>query len=126
MLALSPSTMVLIWAGVLIVVVAVGGGLLIAYRRRVFAKDTPDKSGFLESLRAMRNRGEISSEEYDATRKRMAARVAGVATPPVGPRPAPVAEPGLRVAKPGFDLTGAPLPPADPTPDKPESGEQRS
>lgn len=125
MLALSPSTMVLIWAGVLIVVVVVGGGLLIAYRRRLFAKDTPDQSGFLESLRAMRNRGEISSEEYDAMRKRMAARIAGVGTPPAGPRPAP-AEPGLLIAKPGFDLTGAPLPPGDATPDKPDSGEQRS
>ena len=40
--------------GVLIAVVAVGGGVLLAYRRRILEKGTEDQAGLLDSLRAMR------------------------------------------------------------------------
>lgn len=109
-LALAPTTQVLIWVGVLIVVVAVGGGVLLAYRRRILDKGTQDQAGLLDSLRAMRDSGQITPDEFDAARKRMAARVAGVAPPPsAASRPLP-ADPAVRKAHPGFDLTGAPLP----------------
>jgi hypothetical protein len=124
-------TPLLIWLGVLILVAAVGGALLMAYRRRIFGNESSSQTGLLDDLRAMRDQGQITAEEYDAARKRMAARLAGVAPPPSAAVP-PVADPGVRSAKPGFDLTGAPLPssirplrpmrplaPPPQTPDKP-------
>lgn len=119
-LALSPTTSVLIWVGVLIVTVIAAGGAVLAFRRRLFDKGGEDTGGILDSLREMRNQGQITTEEFDAARKRMAARIAGVAPPPsVATRPQ-TRQLGVRTAKPGFDLTGAPLPPpGGPTPDKP-------
>ncbi len=128
-LALAPTTQVLIWVGVLIVVVAVGGGVLLAYRRRILDKGTQDQGGLLDSLRAMRDSGHITPDEFDAARKRMAARVAGV-PPPLSASTRPLAmDPAVRKAQPGFDLTGAPLPKQeeeegpDKSPEAPGDGE---
>lgn len=123
-----PLIPLLVWLGILIVVAVVGGALLMVYRRRLFAPDSSSQAGLLDDLRAMRDQGQISPEEYDAARKRMAARVAGVPVPPIA---APRLEADIRTAEPGFDLTGAPLPgtvrplkplrpfPPGRTPDKP-------
>lgn len=126
-LGLTPVASVLVWAALLIVAVAVGGGALLAYRRRLFARDAGAESGILNSLRGMRDRGQITQAEFDAARKRMAARVAGVAPPPSAVAAPRTPDAGARVAKPGLDLTGAPLPRpretgADETPDKPGGG----
>lgn len=118
----------LLTIGVLILAVVVLGIVVVLLRRRLLAKDAAaDHGGLLDGLRGMRDRGEISVEEYDAARRRMVAKLSGQ---PVAPGPsAPVrgraqapsssgASPGVsavrggdaRVARPGFDLTGAPLP----------------
>lgn len=105
-----------IMLGVLIVVVVAMGIAMLVIRRRLLEKEgAAGQEGLMAGLREMRNRGEISPEEYDAARRTMAARAAGVAPAQAGVKRQP--EPGAagpgggaRVAKPGFDLTGAPLP----------------
>lgn len=93
-----------VWLGVgVAVVVAAGTGLLV-YRRRVLS-DQPSadaRSGLMQGLRAMRDRGELSAEEYDAARHALAGGA--------GKSGRPKAAPDARVAPRGFDLTGAPLP----------------
>jgi hypothetical protein len=121
-LGLARETQILISVAVVIVVVALGGSALLMFRRRLFDKGGPDPGGLLDSLRAMRDRGQITPAEFDAARKRMAAKMAGVAPPPSAAPRAPARDPALRTARPGFDLTGAPLPTARPggTTDKPD------
>lgn len=92
--------------GLMIAALVAAGLILLAYRRRVLANDDPTTdASLMQSLRDMRDRGEISREEFDAMRARMAAKLRD-RTPP--PRPEP--SPSERRARPGFDLTGAPLP----------------
>ncbi len=82
---------VFVWVGLLILV-TIGGGLAILFvRRRLLAKESAadTSAGLMQSLRAMRDRGEISPEEYEATRKAMAGKVLG-RTPP---RPTPPRQP---------------------------------
>jgi len=111
-----------IWIGVLLVVTLVAGGVILAMRRRLLgAKDADELSGsMLDDLRSMRSRGEISEEEYDYTRKTIAARAAGREPPP---RPdslrSPPAPDGAIAARPGYDLTGAPLPGREDPPERP-------
>jgi hypothetical protein len=73
------ATSIIVWAGVLIAVIMVGGLLLMWLRRRMFMADSMEQAGgLMESLRKMRDTGQMSQEEYDAARKAMAARVAKV------------------------------------------------
>jgi hypothetical protein len=88
----------------------------------VLGAPSEDQSTILENLRAMRDQGQISLEEFDSVRKRMAAKVAGVAPPPSAAKPGS-ADPGVRIARPGFDLTGSPLPGRPP--DEPPGGHGR-
>jgi hypothetical protein len=72
----------LLWAlGILLLIVVVGGVALMVFRRRLTEKESGNKSmdaGFsLSDLRAMRDRGEITAEEYERTRARVVARVKG-------------------------------------------------
>lgn len=68
---------VVVWVIVLIAVVMAGGLILVWLRRKIFAADQTDHAGgLMESLRSMRDSGQMSQEEYDATRKAMAARMA--------------------------------------------------
>lgn len=106
------------WLGVAIAGVALVGLAMMWYRRRVLSKGAEGGGrDLMDGLRAMRDRGELTPEEYDAAKRAMVARLAG-ASPPEPPRPGstpqpvrkPAAAPGARVATPGFDLTGAPLP----------------
>lgn len=97
----------LAWVGAFIVVVVLAGVALLVYRRRVLADEheSERQRGLLDDLRAMRDRGAISQDEYDAARRSIASRLAGRA--PVVPRsPGPAG----RAAAPGVDLTGDPLP----------------
>lgn len=105
-----------IMLGVLIVIVVAMGIAMLMIRRRLLEKEgAAGQEGLMAGLREMRNRGEISPEEYDAARRTMAARAAGVAPAAAGVKRKAALNPaspsgGVRMAKPGFDLTGAPLP----------------
>jgi hypothetical protein len=112
----------LIWLGVMMAAVTVAGVALLIFRASVLGKGkAAAEAGILDSLRSMRERGEISQEEFDAARSAMVTRMAGraAASPAVPPSPRAKASGGERVAPPGFDLTGRPLPPApDEGPDR--------
>ncbi len=102
---------VLISIAALIVVVVVLGFVLVAMRKRMFgsSEDGEVAGSMFEDLRRLREAGEISELEYDYLRKCIAARVAGREPPP---RPVGLAEETVDLrARPGFDLTGAPIPP---------------
>jgi hypothetical protein len=65
--------------GILMVLVVVGGFGILMIRRRLNAQDDPASSesvGFsLSDLRAMRDRGEITPEEYEITKARVIDKV---------------------------------------------------
>jgi putative oligomerization/nucleic acid binding protein len=103
----------LIWLGVMMAAVIVAGVFLLILRGSVLGKGRArSEAGLLENLRSMRERGEISPEEFDAAKSAMASRMAGGAPagPAASPKKAGVPRAGERVAPPGFDLTGRPLP----------------
>ncbi|HUO08515.1 MAG TPA: SHOCT domain-containing protein [Phycisphaerae bacterium] len=62
---------------ILLVLVVVGGFGIMMIRRRLNANDEPEASaGFsLAELREMRDRGEITSEEYEITKRRVIDKV---------------------------------------------------
>ena len=108
--------------GGLIVIVVVGGFVVMHLRRRFMGDRDADAQGlFMDDLRDLRKRGEISEEEYERARAVILARLSasmgrdgGPTTPTHPPRPAPLSggssAPSVRVARPGYDLTGEPLP----------------
>ncbi|MFA6045425.1 MAG: hypothetical protein WC718_10610 [Phycisphaerales bacterium] len=132
-----PTQPVVFWVIALLAIALVGGALILVVRRQLFAKDA-DQAGqgtMMESLRAMRDAGQISSAEYDTMRRNMVEAIRSstprgkgnpapptTITAPLRPLPPPTLPPTDRIAKPGFDLTGAPLPkpptPPPPTPPK--------
>lgn len=66
----------LLWVGVLLVVTIVGGFVVLAIRKQQFTRDaTPGAEGAIESLRRMRDEGQITAEEYERARSKMVARV---------------------------------------------------
>jgi hypothetical protein len=72
----------LVWLGVLLGVVVVGFGAILLLRRylRDPAAGGTGNVGFsLSELRAMRDRGEITSEEYERTRAMVIAKVKAAA-----------------------------------------------
>jgi Short C-terminal domain len=73
---------VLKWGGILILLILIGGGIVMMIRRRLRdeAPGSGTNPGFsLSDLRAMRDRGEITPEEYEQTRARVIAKVKGKA-----------------------------------------------
>ncbi len=100
----------LLWLGLALVALIIAGLVVAWLRRRVLGSQaqTAD-AGLFDELRAMRDRGEMSLEEFDIAKAAMVAKLSGK---PTAPRPKP--PPSDRVAKPGLDLTGAPLPPREP------------
>ncbi len=68
---------VVFWLGILIVVTVVGGLVVLAIRKRILAKSTSagDEASLMDSLRALRDRGEMSNEEFEATRRAMIERM---------------------------------------------------
>jgi hypothetical protein len=102
---------VFISVGALIVVVVVLGIVLVAMRKRMFESSDADMmaGSIFEDLRRLKASGEVSELEYDYLRKCIAARAADREPPP---RPPGLAgSDGELRARPGFDLTGAPIPP---------------
>jgi hypothetical protein len=132
------SVNLVIIVGILIVAIIIGGMLLMYLRRRVSDRESAlaHPGSVMEELRRLRKEGKLSEAEYEASRRAATARLmpnaassvsAGTppAPPPARPRPMPAprpqasADPNARVAKPGFDLTGAPLPkPGENKPDQ--------
>ncbi len=141
-------TGVLIWVGVLIACAVIGGMLLVLLRKKMFDKQSAMdvRGSLMDHLRDAHARGEISTEEYEQTRKSMASRMSHVLDTkragglfelpdPKRPTKRPVSkigapfdevdrpsgaplrpETGELHAPPGYDLTGQPLP----VPPKPE------
>ena len=105
------------WIGVMIGALVIAALVLLIFRRRVLAKDSGGVSaGMLDELRAMLQRGDLTQEEFDAAKAAMVAKLAAKpgAAPAamLKPKARPAAPADVRVARPGFDLTGRPLPKA--------------
>lgn len=115
LLAKNPQlTEYLVWVGASIAVVVLATLCILAYRRRILGPSQSEiQTGLLDELREMRNRGDITEEEFNATKRAMAARAAGKPLPPPEPKP------GELRAAPGFDLTGQPLPSPEKRPPNP-------
>lgn len=114
----------LAWVGAFIVVVVLAGVALLAYRRRMLSDEhEADRArGLLDGLRLMRDRGDLSQEEYDTARRTITARLAG-RSPGESMTSPRTSTPGARVAPPGVDLTGEPLPrPGSEPPDQGSGG----
>ena len=117
------SVEVLMWVGALIVAVLILGIIILLIRRKLFTRDESSATGVLDELRRMHNTGQMTTAEYEAARKSFTARIAAKMPDSPAPRraaaaPARQPETGELRARPGFDLTGAPLPqpPAKPGP----------
>jgi hypothetical protein len=110
---------VIIAVAALIVAVVIAGLAVMHIRGRLLRKhdDRSSTESWLDELRAMHRRGEVSDAEFQAARASLLAKVTGAPVPTSGSKPA--AQPAPKqthagsshlVAEPGFDLTGAPLP----------------
>ena len=99
---------VLVLIGVLI-----GATLIVlALRRRLLRKDDASAApgGMFEELREMHRRGEISGDEYERLRRTIVERVRRGRKPPPAEALPVIGEGGLLTARPGFDLSGEPIP----------------
>ncbi len=63
----------LIWLGVMLVLTVAGGIFVMFVRRRLFGggQDGIGEEGILDSLRRMRDQGEISQQEFESARRAM-------------------------------------------------------
>lgn len=115
------------WLGALLVAALVGGALLFYLRHRLLgpdAADTPGR-GFMEELRDLRDRGEISEDEFETARLSIIAKATGKDLQTL--RDDAIRKAGGKVARPGYDLTGRPLPaqPDAARPDSPVTGPRK-
>ncbi len=100
---------VLILLAVLIGLVLIAGVVMLVVRKRMIRNEQVLAGSVFDDLKRMRDEAQISQHEYDYLRKAIAAKAAGREPPP---RPADFGPlPGELRARPGFDLTGEPLPP---------------
>lgn len=109
----TPTIVIVLWAGSLIVVALVGGMLILWIRGRLVERrsEAAGAGTTLEQMRRLRDRGQLSQQEFDAARASLISRLSGQPAPAGQARAAErPSEPGAMLAKPGFDLTGAPLP----------------
>jgi hypothetical protein len=86
-----------LWLGILTGVVLLGFGAILLMRRYLWSgKESPtEDAGFsLSELRAMRDRGEITPEEYEQTRALVIAKVKGAAASSAKPNDPRQMEPG--------------------------------
>ena len=123
------SLRLLILIGILIVAVVALGLVVMVVRRRVLASENEmaGARSLMDQVREMHRRGEMSDAEYEATRKMLAAKLAGkvkgegagATTGGYAPQSQPrtsktpvsrVPRASARIAPPGYDLTGDPLP----------------
>lgn len=76
----------------LIAAVIIGGLVVLALRKKFLGEQEPPRQavgGLLDEMRRMHAAGELSDEEFDRVRKRLARKAAGVAE---SPTPQPRAE----------------------------------
>lgn len=81
----------LLWIGLIIVVTVLGGFFIMLMRRRLLAPDQPshESAGLMDTLRGMRDRGEISQVEFEAARRSLIDKaMARKAAPEPGTGPA--------------------------------------
>ncbi|MFZ4573397.1 MAG: SHOCT domain-containing protein [Phycisphaerales bacterium] len=77
----------LLFIGIMLVLTILGGLGLLWYRRRVLGGARDGQQGSLmDEFRRMRDSGEISQEEFEATKRVMVARLSGRAGPAAGTR----------------------------------------
>lgn len=76
---------VLPWVGLFVILILAGGGLAMLVRRSIFAGSESTVGFTLEDLREMRDRGEISDDEFEQSRDRMMNAVRNMGSP--GNRP---------------------------------------
>lgn len=82
-LAQSSSGQALLYLGVLIALVLAAGVVVIVLRRRILgAEGESQAEGLMDNLRRMRDQGQLSQEEFEASRRIMARRAAGIEVPP--------------------------------------------
>ncbi len=114
-----------IYLGALIVMAIVGGLVIIAVRRRLLAKNSLESNETLmETLRRLRDSGEMSPGEYEASVRAIAQRISTrkASTPDPDPPPTP-REPGApprrhpRSVSPSDpkSIPSPPMPPPPPT-----------
>jgi len=113
---------VLLWTGLLIGAVLVASTLVLWIRRRLLAKDAAAGPGMsLHELRTLRDQGRLSDEEFESLRLALVRHASGGAGPKESSERSASGSPTpdrtqTRVvdwdarAKPGYDLTGRPLP----------------
>jgi uncharacterized membrane protein len=116
----------------MILFVIIAGVVLVKLRKRSTQSDEESSGLMLEDLRRLKAAGRLSELEYETLRRSMteksiekmdAKRAARSKQTPTGvPPPLPTTAPGesrvrnnVRKARPGFDLTGEPLPKTPPT-----------
>jgi len=120
-----PTTQILFWVFLLIVLIVLGGLVVIALRRTLLTKDSRigHESGLMDEMRGLHARGELTTEEYDLIRKRLAAKAAArlAEEPPAQPRNRPEQSPGSKAAEKWLagiqaDLDEGPILPGRPRP----------
>lgn len=78
--AARPPTDIIVWVIALILLLLAGAMGIMMMRRALFSPDKgAGETGLMDSLRAMRDRGQISEAEYDAMRKSMVRKAASAA-----------------------------------------------
>ncbi len=67
---------IILWGSVLIGVITIGGAIVMAYRAKFMSKEEPkEEIGFgLSELKALRDQGEMTIQEYEAARDKIAAK----------------------------------------------------
>jgi len=98
----------MLWLGILLGLVFIGCSAIFAIRRRMKSSDVPSGGELdLDSFRKLLTAGKITPVEFEAARAAIVARHGGGGTP----RSVSPIDPAHVRARPGVDLTGAPLPP---------------
>jgi hypothetical protein len=108
---MSMETQAVLWTLAVIGLTLVGAVVVMLLRRRIFTSGLDAPGTMLDDLRASRDRGEMTDEEYAAARQAIVRKVSGEVIADVSEhRPRPVVRDDGLVARPGYDLTGEPLP----------------
>ena len=104
----------LLWSVILIAVALVGFLALSLLRRWLHQNETADQGTLLDTLRAARDTGRITDDEFEEARLRLLSHATGRSYDDL--RRASIERAGGVVARPGHDLTGQPLPVSHPDP----------
>lgn len=107
------------WLAALLAAAIVGGVLVMLIKRYFFAPDDDEPRALFDELRELRDRGEITPDEYETARLKMVARLTGKDFEKL--HADAVRKAGGLVAEPGRDLLGRPLPTPPPAEGGPSS-----